>query len=99
MESKNEGLVIEAVSITASFRIPEYHNFHKSLPLPPVTTLVGLVGAVLGLSYNNAQLYFSDRSIRIGIQGVSEGHYHDLWKALSSKPIIEIRLSKKNIII
>jgi CRISPR-associated protein Cas5t len=82
----NDGLVIEAVSVTASFRIPEYHNFHKSLPLPPVTTLVGLTGAALGLSYSDAQQYFTDRSIKIGIYGVSEGHYHDLWKALSSKP-------------
>jgi len=86
MESQNDGLVIEAVSVSASFRIPEYHNFHKSLPLPPVTTLVGLTGATLGLSYSDAQQYFTDRSIKIGIHGVSEGHYHDLWKALSSKP-------------
>ncbi|MFH1252270.1 MAG: CRISPR-associated protein Cas5 [bacterium] len=86
MESQNDGLVIEAVSVTASFRIPEYHNFHKSLPLPPVTTLVGLTGAALGLSYSDAQQYYADRSIKIGIRGVSEGHYHDLWKALSSKP-------------
>ncbi|HOD62096.1 MAG TPA: CRISPR-associated protein Cas5 [Bacilli bacterium] len=86
MELHNLGLVIEAVSVTASFRIPEYHNYHKSLPLPPVTTIVGLTGAALGLSYFNAQQYFSNRSIKIGIQGVSEGHYQDLWKALSSKP-------------
>lgn len=85
MELKNDGLIIDAVSITASFRVPEYHNFHKSLPLPPVTTLVGLVGAALGLPYEEAQQYFTDRSIKIGIHGVSEGHYHDLWKALSSK--------------
>lgn len=86
MESQNDGLIIEAVSVTASFRIPEYHNFHKSLTLPPVTTLVGLTGAALGLSCNDAQQYYVDRSIKLGIHGVSRGHYHDLWKALSSKP-------------
>lgn len=85
MELQNDGLVIEAVSVTASFRIPEYHNFHKSLPLPPVTTLVGLTGAALGLPYNDAQQYFMDRSIKIGIHGISKGHYRDFWKALSSK--------------
>ena len=80
-----KALVLEAVSETASFRIPEFHNYHKSLPLPPVTTIVGLVGAALGFDNENAQNYFSERSISIGINGISKGHYTDVWKALSSK--------------
>ncbi|MEK0336459.1 MAG: CRISPR-associated protein Cas5 [Nitrosopumilus sp.] len=78
-------LVIEAVSQTASFRIPEFHNYHKTLPLPPATTVVGLVGAVLGLSYQDAQQFFSDNFIKIGIYGKSGGFFKDIWKALSSK--------------
>ena len=80
-----KALVIEAFSATAAFRIPEFHNYHKSLPLPPVTTIVGLVGAALGFDNKKAQDYFSERDISVGIYGVSEGHFTDVWKALSSK--------------
>ncbi len=80
-----KALVLEAVSETASFRIPEFHNYHKSLPLPPITTIVGLVGAALGLDNANAQNYFSGRNVSIGVNGVSKGHFTDVWKALSSK--------------
>lgn len=82
---KNKVLVLEAVSETASFRIPEFHNFHKSLPLPPITTIVGLVGAALGLDNEKAQQFFSGRNISVGINGTSKGHFTDVWKALSSK--------------
>ena len=80
-----KALVLEAVSETASFRIPEFHNYHKSLPLPPVTTIVGLAGAALGFDNEHGQEYFSERNIFIGINGVSKGHFTDVWKALSSK--------------
>jgi CRISPR-associated protein Cas5t len=85
MENTKNALIVNAVSETASFRIPEFHNYHKTLPLPPVTTIVGLVGAVLGLSDKDAQHFFSSRQIEIGIYGRSLGHFTDLWKALSSK--------------
>lgn len=47
--------VIEIRSVTASFRNPEFQNFHKSFRLPPPTTLIGLAGAALGLSPKSAQ--------------------------------------------
>lgn len=96
MKTNNKkALVVEAVSNTASFRIPEFHNYHKSLPLPPVTTIVGLVGAVLGLDYENAQNYFSKRNIAIGVSGSSKGHFTDIWKTLSSKTKIRDTVIKK----
>ncbi|MBC8185752.1 CRISPR-associated protein Cas5 [candidate division KSB1 bacterium] len=93
---KNENaLILETVSETASFRIPEFHNYHKSLPLPPVTTIVGLVGAALGLSNEDAQSFFSNRTIKMGIYGQSRGHYTDLWKAMSSKKGVRDTVIKK----
>ena len=79
MESKY--LVVEAVSNTASFRIPEFHNYHKTLPLPPITTVIGIAGAALGKDYQEAQKYFEDNEFEIGIYGKSKGFMKDLWKA------------------
>ncbi|HAG08056.1 MAG TPA: CRISPR-associated protein Cas5, partial [Desulfotomaculum sp.] len=42
---------LEAYAPTASFRLPETHTFQQTLPLPPVTALMGLAGAALGLSF------------------------------------------------
>jgi CRISPR-associated protein Cas5t len=90
----NKYLVVEAVSNTASFRIPEFHNYHKTLPLPPVTTIVGIVGAALGKNYQEAQEYFERNVFEIGVYGTSTGHFIDLWKAKKwkgSKPKITDR--------
>ena len=81
MEQKNKFLIVEAVSNTASFRIPEFHNYHKTLPLPPVTTVIGIVGAALGKNYEEAQKYFEISEFEIGIYGKSQGFMRDLWKA------------------
>lgn len=83
--NNNITLVVEAFSETASFRIPEYHNYHKSLPLPPPTTLIGLVGAVMGLRQDFAWEFLRKNKIEIGITGVNKGYFIDLWKAISSK--------------
>lgn len=80
-------LVVEAVSQTASFRIPEFHNYHKTLPLPPFTTLVGIAGAALGKDYQDAQSYFEENQFRLGVYGISDGFARDLWKAKSTKSI------------
>ncbi len=78
-------LIIDIYSDTATFRIPEYHNYHKTLPLPPFTTLVGLAGAALGLDYSGSQKYFEENKFYLGVFGKSDGFTRDLWKALSSK--------------
>lgn len=79
MESKY--LVVEAVSNTASFRIPEFHNYHKTLPLPPITTVIGIAGAALGKDYRESQEYFEDNDFEVGIYGTTKGFMKDLWKA------------------
>jgi len=71
---------VKIYSQTASFRNPEFQNFHKSLDLPPPTTIIGLVGAALGKSPKMAQEYFDNHSLKIGIAGFSEGRTMDTWK-------------------
>jgi len=33
-----------------SFRQPDFHTYHKTLPLPPKTTVAGMIGSALGIS-------------------------------------------------
>lgn len=72
--------VVEILSQTVSFRIPDFQNFHKSFNLPPPTTIVGLSGAALGLSPMKAQEFFEVNSINIGVFGLHKGKCSDTWK-------------------
>jgi len=71
---------VEGIANTASFRIPESHTFQQSLPLPPITTLVGLVGAALGLSFESAMRFREEKGLRLGVIGKHKGQFRDLWK-------------------
>lgn len=73
-------LVVELRTVTATFRNPEFQNFHKTLHLPPPATLVGLAGAALGKSPKAAQEWFEKHDWQLGIAGTSEGYAKDLWK-------------------
>lgn len=75
-----KGFCVEIVSQTASFRNPEFQNFHKTLDLPPPTTIVGLAGAALGLSPLMAQDFFDATPFHIGIAGHYQGKMRDTWK-------------------
>lgn len=72
--------VIELRAQTASFRDPEFQNYHRTLHLPPPTTVIGIVGAALGLSPAMAQDYFDENAIRIGVWCRSDAKARDLWK-------------------
>ena len=52
--------IIELVTQTATFRNPEFQNFHKSFLLRLLTTLMGLAGAAMGLSPKSAQDFFKE---------------------------------------
>lgn len=71
---------IEIATQTTSFRNPEFQNFHKTLDLPPPTTLIGFAGAALGLSPKMAQEYFEDSQFIVGISGFHLGRTTDTWK-------------------
>lgn len=72
--------VLEIKTQTSTFRNPEFQNFHKSLKLPPPSTLVGLAGAALGLNPKAAQAYFETNDFTMGVYGKSQGLAKDLWK-------------------
>lgn len=71
---------INAVAISASFRIPEAHTFQQTLPLPPLTTLVGMMGAAGGMDFESAMNYRKHRGVRFSVTGTHKGVVRDLWK-------------------
>ena len=72
--------IVKGFSVTASFRIPESHTFQQTLPLPPITTLTGLMGAATGLGFEEAMAFREQKNILFGIIGSSKGEMKDLWK-------------------
>lgn len=85
-----KNFVIEIKCQTASFRNPNFQNFHKSLEFPPPTTIIGFAGAALGFTPLQAQEFFDDSNFKIGISGVYEGKCLDTWKY--NKGIRDMRL-------
>lgn len=73
-------VIVEAAAPVASWRVPEALTYHRSLPLPPYTTLVGMLGAALGLALPGAYQFLKEHRIRLGVGGWSEGQGRDLWK-------------------
>ncbi len=72
--------IVEVKSQTATFRNAEFQNFHKTLTLPPPTTLIGLAGAAMGLSPKQAQDFFYSEDFQLGVYGKTGGLAKDLWK-------------------
>ena len=72
--------LVDCFAITASFRVPETHTFHQTLPLPPLTSLVGIMGAAKGLNYEDALFFSKENEISFGVKGTSQGKGKDLWK-------------------
>ncbi len=72
--------IVELKTQTATFRNPEFQNFHKTLPLPPPTTLVGIAGAAMGKSPEEAQRFFEDSAFEMGVYCTFEGMAKDDWK-------------------
>jgi len=73
-------LIVEAIAPIGSWRPPEAMTFHRTYPLPPYTSVVGFMGAALGLSLPDAFLFVKDHGTRVGIGGWSSGLMKDLWK-------------------
>jgi len=64
-----------------SYRQPDFHTYHKTLPLPPKTTVAGLIGSALGISPTevNDEWLLKDR-FKMGIIGTNNGQANDLWQ-------------------
>ncbi len=72
--------IVKGFAVTASFRVPESHTFQQTLPLPPPTTLTGLMGAAIGLDFEDAMSFRQQKSIFFGVIGSHKGEMKDLWK-------------------
>ncbi len=73
-------VIIEAAAPVGSWRLPEALTYHRTLPLPPYTSLVGMLGAALGLGLPDAYRFIAERGLRLGVGGWHEGRMRDLWK-------------------
>lgn len=73
-------VIVEAVSPMSSWRPPEALTYHRSLPLPPYTTQVGMLGACMGFSLQDAFQFVADHQLRLGVGGWHRGKARDLWK-------------------
>ncbi len=64
-----------------SYRQPDFHTYHKTLPLPPKTTVAGLIGSAIGISPSevNEEWLLKDR-FKMGIIGSNNGQANDLWQ-------------------
>jgi CRISPR-associated protein Cas5t len=64
-----------------SFRQPDFHTYHKTLPLPPKTTVAGMIGSALGISPENVnEEWLQNNRFQMGIVGKSNGKANDLWQ-------------------
>lgn len=70
---------VSGKATTASFRVPETHTFHQTLPLPPKTTIIGMMGAAMGLAIQDAHAFSRTHGIKIGVYGTHKGLMRDLW--------------------
>jgi CRISPR-associated protein Cas5t len=81
------GFSIVLSAETASFRDPGGQLYHATLPLPPVSTIIGIAGAALGFPFQQTWEYFIDNDINVGVKdisrsllGIPPGRGLDLWK-------------------
>lgn len=70
---------VQGRCITASFRVPETHTFHQTLPLPSRTMMIGLMGAALGFPLPEAHHFADKHRILVSVSGFHHGFMKDLW--------------------
>lgn len=80
-------LCVTVKAPVASFRRPLDHNYQRTLPMPPPTTLLGIAGAALGLS--DQKLWAHDSPLRNAkvsvLMNVAPGYARDMWTLLKIK--------------
>lgn len=80
-------LIVRVLGPVASFRRPLDHNYQRTLPMPPPTTLIGIAGAALGLS--DRELWDPNgpyRDLKVSVWMEEEpGRARDMWTVLKIK--------------
>jgi len=81
------GFSVILTAETASFRDPGGQLYHATLPLPPVSTIIGIAGAALGVPFQQTWKFFQVNNINVGAKdisrswrGIPPGKGLDLWK-------------------
>jgi CRISPR-associated protein Cas5t len=92
-------VIAEAVAPVASWRPPEALTYHRTLPLPPYTSIVGVVGAACGLGLEDAYRFVAESGLRLGVGGWSEGRARDLWKYQKLESISEGKEIKSDVLL
>lgn len=80
-----KGLRIDLFAPFVSFRDPGAQLYHDTLPLPPPTTLLGIAGAALGKSFEEALSWAKSVELHVGCAGISGGKGKDLWNYIKIK--------------
>jgi len=80
-------LAVQVQATVASFRRPLDHNYQRTLPMPPPTTLAGIAAAALGLSDWQLWAPLSPlRYLKVSVLIDKEpGHSRDMWTVLKIK--------------
>jgi len=80
-------LAVTVRAQVASFRRPLDHNYQRTLPMPPPTTLMGIAGAALGLS--DRELWAPNspvRGLKVSVWMEEEAaRARDMWTVLKIK--------------
>ena len=64
-----------------SFRQPDFHTYHKTLPIPPKTTIAGMLGSALGISPIEVNDEWLEKErFKVGIIAKANGKANDLWQ-------------------
>lgn len=76
-----KALHLSVKGLVNSFRLPDHHTFHKTLPLPPKTTIAGLIGAALGVGPDEVNdQWLANNRFSVAIRGQYQGLFKDLWQ-------------------
>lgn len=74
-------LRIKCAGCLNSFRQPDFHTYHKTLPLPPKTTVAGMIGSAMGVSPERVNIeWLQNNRFQMGIVGKNNGKANDLWQ-------------------
>lgn len=72
---------IKCLGCLNSFRQPDFHTYHKTLSLPPKTTVAGMIGSALGISPIEVNdEWLKKGRFQVGIIGKANGKANDLWQ-------------------
>ena len=87
MRQARQVLLVYIRAPVASFRRPLDHNYQRTLPMPPPTTILGIAGAALGLSdWELWSLCSPLRQTLVSVWMESEpGRGRDMWTLLKIK--------------